>query len=562
MESMYQMIRQLTSEVINLKTSNGKGKKLSKTFLNKETNTNTSPYIPPTLGNNLEDYAMDNFCRTHHANHSEKTCLEFINSFRAMLIPLEEDKNKEEEKEDEVVEEEEEERPQSHLKLIWDEGEADNEDDDVMEEACVENDYNLQSKGAPKSSDSTPTLKIAAKKEPSTTTSATKVTSTGKYFKNDKVNENHPIIRKNTISLDLRYNILGYLKLDYDMVEDLKKMKVNINVFELCKITKLREQLCEALKHIQGPKDVEMSNSKVTLKGKNIKATKSAKASSITSTSSVKNTQKINMDKKQPDPKMYGALIGRKSRSKAFPFLLIFDIFNQNIHNFLVDSRNSLNVMPYSVNKKLNAEPRMCKKNISQLDISHVKVLGELKYVLIHFDSNSKVHHTIDIILVDIPEAYGVIQRRDWLAKINKYFTIDWSHLWLAYKGQLNKIKVEHECYMKHMVTSLNDPNEAVMFSNSILKKICFDMFFGELEDEISPLADLDKQYELLHSNPIAKINCTLVDYSNDASIDYSHCTLVDSSFTNYCTQLTNRNYGLYALIILGIHMEQVMVAY
>jgi hypothetical protein len=46
-----------------------------------------------------------------------------------------------------------------------------------------------------------------------------------------------------TISMDLTHMILGYLKLDYSVVEDLKKMKENITVFELCKITQLREQL-------------------------------------------------------------------------------------------------------------------------------------------------------------------------------------------------------------------------------------------------------------------------------------------------------------------------------
>ena len=46
-----------------------------------------------------------------------------------------------------------------------------------------------------------------------------------------------------TTSMDLTQMILGDLKLDYSVVEDLKKMKANIIVFELCKITQLREQL-------------------------------------------------------------------------------------------------------------------------------------------------------------------------------------------------------------------------------------------------------------------------------------------------------------------------------
>lgn len=82
-------------------------------------------------------------------------------------------------------------------------------------------------------------------------------------------------------------------------------------------------------------------------------------------------------------------------------------------------------MIPYSVCKKLNVEPQICKTKIIQLDRSHVKVLGELKDVLIHLDLNSKVHHTIDIIVVDIPEAYGQVLSRDWSAKLNGYFAAD-----------------------------------------------------------------------------------------------------------------------------------------
>ena len=87
---------------------------------------------------------------------------------------------------------------------------------------------------------------------------------------------------------------------------------------------------------------------------------------------------------------------------------------------------------------------------------------------------------------------------------------------------------------MKHMVTNLNDLNEPIMFSNSILDKFFFDTFFGELEYDLSPFADSDMQSKLLHSNQIAELNCTIVDSRN--------CTLVDSSSTNLCTKLTNPN--------------------
>jgi hypothetical protein len=69
----------------------------------------------------------------------------------------------------------------------------------------------------------------------------------------------------------------------------------------------------------------------------------------------------------------------------------------------MVDSGASSNVMPFKVCEKLNAKPEKYDIQIIQLDRSSVKVMGELKNVLIRLASNPKVHQTIDIIVVDIP---------------------------------------------------------------------------------------------------------------------------------------------------------------
>ena len=64
-----------------------------------------------------------------------------------MLLPQKPQEEYDNEEKEEV-EDKEEEEPWSNLHLIWDDTEMDDIDDDVMEEACIGNDYNLQSKGA------------------------------------------------------------------------------------------------------------------------------------------------------------------------------------------------------------------------------------------------------------------------------------------------------------------------------------------------------------------------------------------------------------------------------
>ena len=121
MASMQREMKQLTNYIIDLKKNKGEGKKPLKLFMKKMT------YFVPQLltsGINIEDYAMDNFCHTHHMNRYERNCPKFINSFTAILTPSEppkKDKKSEKEEEDEDQEEEEEdegEEPPSHLNVL------------------------------------------------------------------------------------------------------------------------------------------------------------------------------------------------------------------------------------------------------------------------------------------------------------------------------------------------------------------------------------------------------------------------------------------------------------
>ena len=102
-----------------------------------------------------------------------------------------------------------------------------------------------------------------------------------------------------------------------------------------------------------------------------------------------------------------------------------------NVHNCLVDSRASLNVMPLLVCKKINGKPTPSTSQMIQLDRTAVKVAGEMKNVLIRLVANERVCQYIDIMVVDIPESYGLILSRDWSEKLNGYFATNWSHLWL-----------------------------------------------------------------------------------------------------------------------------------
>jgi hypothetical protein len=122
------------------------------------------------------------------------------------------------------------------------------------------------------------------------------------------------------------------------MVEYLKKLKANISVMDICRILQQKYFLLQALNSVEY---LTMSN------GPKI---------SLTHTGPV------------GKPTVNTCSGNRKEKPFVPPFLLTFEIFNRNLHNCLVDSRASSNVMPLSICKKLNVVPLKTDKHVIQLD--------------------------------------------------------------------------------------------------------------------------------------------------------------------------------------------------
>ena len=97
----------------------------------------------------------------------------------------------------------------------------------------------------------------------------------------------------------------------------------------------------------------------------------------------------------------------------------------------MIDSGASSNVMPVSVCINLNATWESFPTEIVQLDRSRVKVLGELKDIMLTLSVDPIICQKVDIVVVDVPETYGMWLRRNWSEKLKGYFCTGWSHLWL-----------------------------------------------------------------------------------------------------------------------------------
>ena len=85
-------------------------------------------------------------------------------------------------------------------------------------------------------------------------------------------------------------------EMGYDIVEDIKRAKANISLFEMCNVPQQKERLLKAL---------EVPNKEFPTNN-------------------------------QPIEEIVEASVGGKARFKTPPFLLNFEILNHKVHNFLV----------------------------------------------------------------------------------------------------------------------------------------------------------------------------------------------------------------------------------
>jgi hypothetical protein len=171
---------------------------------------------------------------------------------------------------------------------------------------------------------------------------------------------------------------------------------------------------------------------------------------------------------------------GRKEKPFVPPFLLTFEVFNRNLHNYLVDSGASSNVMPLVVCNKLGAFPLKSDKHVIQVDITQVKFMGELKDVMIRIATHPNFVQIIDIIVVEIPKACGLLLIHDWSEKLNGYFSTDWEHLWLPLNGYKSMIRIDRERYLNHTITDLETLNEPVSTDFPVLGNYSYDSHFRD----------------------------------------------------------------------------------
>jgi hypothetical protein len=124
---------------------------------------------------------------------------------------------------------------------------------------------------------------------------------------------------------------------------------------------------------------------------------------------------------------MLGPLV--EDRYDSSPtFYTSLNIHDKVLHNFLMDSRASHNIMPNIVMEDLGLEVTKSYHDLYSFESKKVKCLGVIKYLVVSLFQLPVKGMVMDIIVANVPPKFGMLLSIYWIKKLGATLKMDLSY--------------------------------------------------------------------------------------------------------------------------------------
>jgi hypothetical protein len=196
----------------------------------------------------------------------------------------------------------------------------------------------------------------------------------------------------------------------------------------------------------------------------------------------------VNVVDDQPELLFGPDFEGQTDNGFVPPFYINLNIHDNTLHNAMLDSGASQNIMPKAVMEKLGLDITRPYKDLYSFDSSKVKCIGPIKYLCITLAQIPAKNMVMDIVVANIPLKYGILLSRSWGAKLKGTLQLDMSYVTIHVFGQQRILY--RETLMKYMVNSQEKPHNYPLYSvhSNLDSFILYND--GDLDSQIAQLED------------------------------------------------------------------------
>lgn len=154
---------------------------------------------------------------------------------------------------------------------------------------------------------------------------------------------------------------------------------------------------------------------------------------------------------------LFGSTLeGSPKDSEIPPFYLSLKLHYFILHNVMLDSSASHNLMPKVIMEKLGLSITRPYHDIYSFDSRRVKCIGLIKDLLVSMDQIPAKNVLMDVVVVDIPPQFGMLLSRSWGTKLKGTLQLHFSYATIPVFGKL--IKIYRKKKMKFMISNKEKP--------------------------------------------------------------------------------------------------------
>jgi hypothetical protein len=154
-----------------------------------------------------------------------------------------------------------------------------------------------------------------------------------------------------------------------------------------------------------------------------------------------------------------------EDRYESFPpFYISLNIHEKTLHNCLLDSGASHNLMPKAVMDELGMEITKSYHDLFSFDSRKVKCLGMIKDLDVTLTQASMKTMVMDIVMADIPPKFGCLLSRSWMKRLGGTLQMDLSYATIPVFGGVNR-SLYRESQLAYVISDEKNPSNNPIYS-------------------------------------------------------------------------------------------------
>jgi hypothetical protein len=146
------------------------------------------------------------------------------------------------------------------------------------------------------------------------------------------------------------------------------------------------------------------------------------------------------------------------------PFYTSLNIHDKVLHNCLMDSGASHNLMPKIVMEELGLEVTKTYHDLYSFDSRRVQCLGVIKDLVVSLFQLPMKSVVMDIVVADVPPKFGMLLSRSWIKKLGGTLQMDLTYATIPVFGGEQR-RLYREAQLAYIVSDEADPTNHPIFA-------------------------------------------------------------------------------------------------